>query len=441
MYDLRIDNGRIYTSSGLREGYVGIEEGKIVGFKKDRADEVIDAKGMLVLPGVIDFHVHFRDPGLTYKEDFFTGSRAAAHGGVTTVVDMPNTKPAPVSEDLLARKIKGIEGKSLVDFVISGGVAGDTIEEIGAMGEQTLTFGELFMSYSFGQGKLREENLGETLSEIKKTGKVAIVHCEDETINMKATDRVKDKEDPISHCLARPVESEISAVKKVLKLAKETGVRLHICHLSTKGGLELVYEAKREGVDVTCEATPHHLFLTEKDMDRLGAYGKMNPPLRTQSDRMALWGGIISGAVDMVATDHAPHTRNEKEKDFWEAPSGVPGVETSLPLLLTQLAKGNIDLNVLVRIASTAPAKRLGLYPRKGIISTGSEADIVIVDPKYEWKLSDEYLLTKCNWSPFEGMSLKGMPIHTILRGEPVMLDSEIINKKIGRHVCEDKNK
>lgn len=431
MYDLRIDNGKIYTSGGLREGYVCIENGKIAEFRKEKADEVIDAKGMLVLPGVIDLHVHFRDPGFTHKEDFFTGSRAAAHGGVTTVVDMPNTKPAPVSENLLVEKIRSLEGKGCVDFVISGGVS--DAGEIGKMGKHTLTFGELFMTYSFGQEKL--EGFEEALGGIRKTGRVAIVHCEDEEINKKAAERVKDKNEPASHCIARPPESEISAVKKVLALAKKTGVKLHICHLSTKEGVELVHRAKKEGMNVTCEASPHHLFLTEKDMQRLGAYAKMNPPLRTQSDRMALWNGLISGTVDMVATDHAPHTREEKEKDFWEAPSGVPGVETSLPLLLTQLAQKRIDLNALVRITSTAPAQRLGIYPRKGIINRSSDADIVILDPKHEWKLKNEYLLTKCGWSPFEGMEMKGLPVHTIIRGEPVMLDSEVINKKIGRHV------
>jgi dihydroorotase len=438
MYDIRIDNGKVYTQKGLREGYVCIEDGKIAGFKKERADEIIDAKGMLVLPGLIDFHVHFRDPGFTYKEDFFTGSRAAVHGGVTTVIDMPNTKPAPVTEDLLMRKIKGIEGKSCVDFVISAGLSAET-KDIEEMGRHTLTFGELFMTYSFGQGAVGD--IGEVLKEIEKTKRVAIVHCEDDNINKRAAERIKDKDDPLSHCIARPAESEISAVKKALEDVKKTGVKLHICHLSTKGGLELVYQAKKEGVNVTCEATPHHLFLNEKDMLRLGAYAKMNPPLRTQSDRIALWDGLRSGVVDMIATDHAPHTRDEKDQDFWKAPSGVPGVETSLPLMLTQLAKGKIDLNVLVRVMSTAPAQRLGLYPRKGIINEGSDADIVIVDPKKEWKLTDEYLITKCKWSPFEGMSLRGIPVHTLLRGEPVMFDSDVMNKKIGRHVNEDKNK
>lgn len=419
MFDLVIKNARLALARDTIVAEIAIEDGKIVRIAKDIvAEHIIDAHGLLVLPGMVDVHVHFRDPGLTHKEDWYTGSSAAVAGGVTSVVDHPNTIPPTTSVESFKVKLREAERKSIIDFGINAGVV-KAAELEGLWTSGITAFGEIYMAESMGRLSVDDDTLLKSLQIITGLGGIACIHAEDEQIIRESIEKLEDKTDPSAHSSSRPNGCEVAAIAKAIRLAHDAGVKLHICHLSTKEGLNLI------GAEVTSEVTPHHLFLSQKDWDRLGTFGKMNPPLRSELDRENLWAGLHK--IDMIASDHAPHTIEEKRQDIWSAPAGVPGVETSLPLMLSAVKKRRISLQRVVKLMATNPA-RIFCLRGKGEIIVGNDADLVFVDLNDVKPIKDRNLHSKAGWTPFEGMDAI-FPKMTFVRGE-IMYDGEIVGEK-----------
>ncbi|VVB72390.1 Allantoinase [uncultured archaeon] len=400
--DLVVQNGRVCTPSGLLSLDIWIKDGRIAMLGgPNHAEERIDASGMLVLPGAIDLHVHFRDPGPNYKEDWASGSLAAAAGGVTTVVDQPNTEPRTLDARSFEQKLDIARHRSVVDFCLNGGPG--NIRELADGGATAI--GEIF-TYEHS-----DQDLQRILAETKEAGLLPTIHAEDGKTVSDSTSGLQDRHDPEVYSVARPAKAEALAIEKVLSWSD----RLHICHLSTIQGLNQVAEARVRGKKVSCEVAPHHLFFSVKDYHRLGSFLKMNPPLRRKEDNDALWEGLRTGSIDILASDHAPHLPEEKREDIWEAPAGVPGVETMLPLMLHAVRRNLISLERLVESLSAGPARIFGLQS-KGAIMPGKDADLVIVDTKDIRTINADRLHSRADWTPYEGMQAM-FPQMTLVRG------------------------
>lgn len=433
--DVVIEGGTVVTPTGILETGIAVDEGKIVAVglpaNLPKAERVIRAEGRLVVPGVVDGHTHIFDPDYSYREDFRTGSQASAAGGVTTFIDMPLREA--VVPPYLAEKIRIGEAESLVDFSLHSGMI--TQDKVGKI-QEAAGYGVLsFKAYTCEPFFVDDATLMEIMEAVAGVNGVLNVHAENNRTVSRLTERAKSegKKDPTAPTRARPRAAEAEAISRVIRLSAQVGVHVHIVHMTTREGAASVAEAKGSGLNVTAETCPQYLHFTEKDVERLGPYLKMYPPLRTGKDIAALWEGLRDGSVDIVASDHAPGTREEKEvgwSDIWEAWGGVPGVETMLPLMLSEgVSKGRITIERLCQVLSTSPAKIFGLYPRKGAVAIGSDADLVLVDPKLEKKVKGDDLHSKCGWTPYEGVIFKGWPVLTMVRGEVVMEDGQVIGK------------
>jgi len=402
-----LENCRMWFENNFVETNIEIEYGIIKKIELDakfKNKTRINLNGELILPGLVDAHVHFREPGLTHKEDWLTGSRAAIKGGITYVIDMPNTIPPTSTVERILFK-KELAEKSLVNFGLNSVVSDNNIDQIQELASYVTAF-KIFMGQSTGNLKLNDKLFLKAFSEVSKTEKVLCVHAEDQEINDKFHAKYKDSDDPIAYAYSRPPESEIKAIDDAIEFAEYTGVRLHVCHVTTKKSLRLINRAKKHNVDVTCETCPHYLFMTQEDLKDKKAFAKMNPPLRTKQDQKALWKGLRDGTIDMIVSDHAPHTLEEKSKNIWSAPAGVPGVETTLPLMLNAVNEGKITLDRLIKLMHDNPVKRFDLYDH-GNIKVGNRANITIINLDKKWVISRENLKTKCGWSSYEG--LEGM--------------------------------
>ncbi len=430
MLDMCIVNCRLNPSN--QECSIGIENGKIVSIQKLPlvADEIVDLNGKIILPGLIDVHVHMRDPGLTYKENFKTGTESAAAGGFTTVLDMPNTKPPTNTVQDFKDKLKIAGSKSIVDFGLHAGTANP--EEIPGLGDLNPASFKVFMDLLDDEFLM---NLFSEIADLNHTGindHLVSIHAEDQEIVNKYT-AMKSSEtssDSMAYADARPPLAEDVAVSKAIMMAKEFNLKVHICHASTKNALDSIQNARTEGCSISSEVTPHHLFLDSSYLKKFANFAKTNPPLRSDSTKITL---KDLPKTDIVGTDHAPHTIAEKEKNVWNAPPGIPGLETALPLLLNQINLGNISFNEIRRLLCENPAE-LFKIENKGHIKTGMDADFVVVDMKKELIINSDNFYSKAHYSPFDGMKVKGVPIMTILRGEIIMKDSEVF-KSIGNHV------
>jgi len=417
---LCLRNGKLIGQSSVLEAGIAINDGKIAAISKGpllpEADRNIDVDGSILLPGIIDTHVHFRDPGLTHKEDFSTGSMAAAAGGVTTVCDMPNTSPATDSLKRFMEKKKIGEEKSYVDFGLHAMLT-DAVEE----GIKTIDSGAVSL-------KLYPEICDdEVISNLRRENLMVTVHPEDPSL-LEEKEIWRGAEDFIR---SRPSKAEISEVIRILSLVSRPN--LHFCHVSTERSLKYVVRGKSRR-KLSCEVTPHHILLDRSTLRESGAIAKTYPPLRSERDRLALLKGLESGSIDIVATDHAPHTLKEKSEGLKEAPPGIAGVETSLPLLFTLVRKGKLSLHRLVEAMCTYPGRIFGLRNelgvQKGILSPGADADIVAVDPNRRWEIKGKNLHGKTKFSPFENKEVIGKPFLTLVRGKIVFEEGEIVGRR-----------
>jgi len=430
-YDLILKNGTVWTPGGPAETSVGVRDGRIaaIGVAGD-AGETIDCTGLTVLPGVIDSQVHFREPGLEHKEDLESGSRAAVLGGVTAVFEMPNTKPNTDSAEALAHKLERGFDRMWCDHAFYVGATAANAEALAELERLPGAAGvKIFMGASTGDLLVSEDD---QLARVLASGRRRVaIHAEDEArMQARAGERVAG--DPSSHPVWRDDESALLATRRILKLARDARRRIHILHITTPAELELIAQHK----DIaTCEVTPQHLTLAGEDAyPRLGSYAQMNPPIRSGAHRDGLWHWLNQGVPDVLGSDHAPHTIAEKAQAYPASPSGMPGVQTLLPLMLDHVAKGRTSLQRIIELTSAGP-QRVFNIAGKGRIAAGYDADFTIVDLKAEWTVEESWLASRCGWSPFTGMTLTGRPIGTIVCGRRVMWDGQLANQASGRAV------
>ena len=426
--DVRIDGERIErVATGLSAG---------------PDERVIDADGRLLLPGAIDAHVHFREPGFSHKETWTTGTRSAAAGGVTTVIDMPNTLPATTTGEGFDAKAAAAEAAH-VDYGINGGVTGDW-EPDALFSRPLCALGEVFLADSTGEMGVAVDLFADAAGRAADAGLPVTVHAEDETLFDESAREgdaggVGRAADADRWSRFRTADAEIAMIKRAVEVGREAGASIHIAHASTPEGIDAAVAG-----GATCEVCPHHLYLSRADLDELGTYGRMNPPLRSEERRRAVFERVADGTVDILATDHAPHTRAEKEQGLWEAPSGVPGVETMLPLLLESARQGELGYERVVDLVAHTPAEIFDLGS-KGRIEPGYDADLVLVDPAVPREIRGEDTHSKCGWTPFEGR-LGVFPELTMVRGEVVYErtpgegvdrsgDREVVSEIEGRNV------
>ncbi len=435
--DLVIKNGLMVLPSGLNQGSVIVDGGIIQGIVKSgepRADRVIDASGKLVLPGMIDMHVHLRDPGYPERENFESGTRAAAAGGVTTVIDMPNTVPATVTEEAFKEKQKIADGKSLIDFAFIGGAGEIPEENIIKMAELGAVGFKSFLIARFKELAASDYTLLKHMETLAELDLPLLVHAENGDIVDRCMEEAQrsGRTDPTAHCDFRSSIAEIEASMRCVVLAEEADAHLHLCHMTAAGAVDILEWAQLRGQMVTGETSTNYLLFTRESMEERGPYAKVDPPLRGKDDQLRLWEALNNGIIDVLASDHAPYTKEEKEKgwdNIFDAPSGGVVVETTLPLMLDAVNKDRISIERLVEVFSSNPAQMNGFYPKKGDLTPGADADIVIVDMDRPFKIKGEELHTIQKITPYEGMSGKGMPTMTFVRGELVYEKGEIIGK------------
>jgi len=460
LLDLAIKGGQVCVPSGLIKTDIAVKDGKVVALGSaslfQAADKTIDASDKIVLPGLIDTHAHFREPGLTHKEDFTTGSMAAAAGGVTTFFDMPNVKPPTNTVERFREKRKIAKQKSIVDFNHIVGVTDNRSQKrVAGRGENlVLEYRPLFQEipklaragaagfkifmadgvYPHPSELFVDDDgiLLDLFEVIVKAGLVVSVHPLDKSIydNDIRKMNAKGRKDPIAFYDVRARYDGISmtsGVARLLPLQKVTGVKLNLLHVYTNDSLELIRSARKSGQRFTTEANPQHLFFRLSDVKKLGPFAVT---ATTPTNREALWAALFDGTIDLIATDHAPHLGEEMEsgwKDINGIPYGEPGIQEYLSLLLTEVNRGRLPLERLSKLCSENPARTFGIYPRKGAIKVGSDADFAVVDMKREQKIRPGY--SKCGWTPYEGWRVKGLPVKTIVRGTVVMDDGTITVK------------
>ena len=402
-----------------------------VGETLDPGDDgrVVDATGKRLLPGMIDVHVHFRQPGFGHKETWESGSKSAVAGGVTTVVDQPNTDPPTVDGAAFDEK-RSYAGESLVDYGINGGVT-EAWDPDSLFDRPLFALGEVFLADSTGDMGIDGALFAEALEAATARDVTVTVHAEDATA---FNDDARARDDADAWSAYRRAKAEAEAVDRACDLAREAGAEIHIAHTSTPRGIDIAADA-----GMTCEVTPHHMFLSRSDLDDLDTHGRMNPPLRREKRRQGVFDRVADGTVDIVATDHAPHTAAEKDAGIWDAPSGVPGVETVLPLLLAEARTGNLSYERVRDLTAKNPAAIFDV-PSKGTVSEGMDADLVLVDPGTTREIRAENLHTNCEWTPFEGWT-GVFPEWTMVRGElgyeRTEDGSETFGDAVGRNVRE----
>jgi len=431
--DLVIKNARLLLESGLVRGGLGVSEGVISVIGTDEhlpdAEQVIDAEGKIVMPGLIDGHVHFDDPAMQSHETFSSGSRAAAGGGITTVIDMPLTNQVDTMAAIDEKIARG-EANSIIDFTFYAGMMNaQNINIIPPFVDRGVT---AFKAFTCEPYYANAGVITKCLSEVSEFGAQLTVHSENQGILDEFKKEMENEWDaPISHSLARPDIAEQLAINENIAIAEKTRGHLHIAHVTTAEGLREIEKGKLRGVTVTTEVCPHHLVFYRDDMNRLGPKSKMNPPLRSKQDRAGLWSALLRGIIDITVSDHAPCPIDKKEAgmdDIREAWSGVDGTQILLRVLLSEgINKGRLSYTRLLHVSSQNPAKIFGLYPRKGTIQIGSDADLVIIDPNREEKITSEMMFSKCEWTLYEGLTMKGVPEMTFVSGEQVYGDGKIL--------------
>ena len=429
-HDLILTGGTVVNQDGSAIRDVAVTGGRIslIGdLRSEVAAERIDCAGLTILPGVIDTQVHFREPGLTHKEDLETGSRAAVMGGVTGVFEMPNTNPNTTTAETLAAKVAAGHHRMHCDFAFFVGGTAENIEEIPALERLPGAAGiKVFIGSSTGNLLVEDdENLAKILKQITRR---ASFHCEDE-MRLRARMGERVPGDPRSHPVWRDETAALLATQRLVTLARRLGKRVHVLHLST--GEEMEYLADHKDV-ASVEVTPHHLTLFAPDCyERLGTYAQMNPPVRDLVHQKKLWWGVNQGIADILGSDHAPHTREEKDHEYPGSHSGMTGVQTLVPTMLDHVNAGRLTLERFVDMSSAGPA-RLFNIARKGRIAVGYDADFTIVDMKRRETIRNEWIASRVGWTPYDGVTVTGWPVGTIVRGRKVMWQGELTAPSTG---------
>jgi dihydroorotase len=429
-YDLLITGAVVVNHDGIGERDIAIKAGRIAAIgelKNAKAAETVVARGLHVLPGVIDSQVHFREPGLEHKEDLETGSRAAVAGGVTAVFEMPNTKPLTTSAETLADKVRRARNRMFCDFAFYVGGTRDNIADIPLLEKLEGSAGiKVFAGSSTGDLLVDDEaSLDKIIARISRR---AAFHSEDEA-RLKARMDVRRTGDPSSHPEWRDEEAAMISTRRLVALAEKHGRRIHILHVSTAG--EMAYLADHKDY-ASVEATPHHLTLAGPEgYERLGTYVQMNPPVRDERHRAAIWDGLRSGVVDVLGSDHAPHTREEKDHAYPASHSGMTGVQTLVPIMLDHVNAGRLSLERLADLTSHGPQRLFGLRG-KGRIAVGYDADLTVVDLKRTNTITNGWIESRCGWTPYDGIKVKGWPAGTFVRGRRVMWEGQILGPAHG---------
>ncbi|CCQ73893.1 dihydroorotase [Magnetospira sp. QH-2] len=430
-FDLILHGGSCMLPGGEAAADIGIRYGRIAAIGDLGAEQAVsrfDVSGLHVLPGVIDSQVHMREPGLEHKEDFATGTLAAVLGGVTAVMEMPNTKPNTTTAEALADKARRAKDRAWCDMAFFIGAAGDNTEKLAELERLPSCSGvKVFMGSSTGTLLVEDDaSLAQVLA--NGTRRVA-VHCEDEPRLRERFSRVEGGASVSMHPVWRDAETARLATERLLKLARGTGRRVHVLHITTADEMALLPDFKDLA---TVEVTPQHLTLSAPEAyERLGSLAQMNPPIREESHRLALWKALEQGVVDCIGSDHAPHTSEEKAQDYPASPSGMPGVQTLVPILLDHVNAGRLSLQRFVDLTSAGPARIYGVAG-KGRIALGYDADLTIVNLKAQRTITNQWIASRCGWTPFDGMKVTGWPEVTLVRGNVVMRDGQTIGDPVG---------
>ncbi len=435
MLDLIIKNGKCYIDKDLKNVDIGIQNSKIVKIGKldENAIKSIDASGLIVLPGCIDTQTHFREPGSTDTEDLASGSRAAIVGGITSVFEMPNTNPATTNKAEFQRKIDLAKNRMFCNHAFYFGATPTNQSELSELkGLDGCCGVKLFAGSSTGTLLVHKEEDIEKVFE--STSKIVAVHSEDEDI-LNLRKKLREKGNVHSHPIWRDEECAISSTRKIVKIAKRLGKKAHILHITTKQEIDFLSQNKG---DITFEITPQHLTMFAPDCyDKLGTYAQMNPPIREKSHYDRLWYAVRNNYNDTIGSDHAPHLKVNKDKEYPDTPSGMPGVQTLLPVMLNHVNDGKLTLVQLMNLVCENPAKIFGIID-KGHIKKNYDADFTIVDMNKIIEIKNEKIESKCGWSPFDGHKFKGTPVYTIINGEIKMKNGEILGEASGKPIKFD---
>jgi dihydroorotase (multifunctional complex type) len=430
-FDCEITNATIVDPKGRYRGTIVISGQKVAGILEEplgNAARTIDAEGLVALPGMVDQHVHFMDPGDNAREDFIHGSSAAAVGGVTTVVEHTHSNPVLTAEDLREKR-EYLKDRSVIDFGLMAHVFPDTIKHVPALWEDGVAIFKAFTCTTHGVPGLLPDDLLHLFRSLFEAGARGLVHCEDEFIT-------EDNEERLHAALRkdygvipewRSTEAELVAVNTVALLARLTGANITVAHASQPEVIDLVRRERELGAALSIESCPQYFYIDSDEVRKYGPTRKFTPPARDAPAGELMWKRLVRGQIDLISTDHAPSTLDQKfASDIWGCPFGLPGVETTLTLLLDAVAEGKLTLQTLVQTYSETPARLLGLYPRKGALHIGSDADVVLVDTEQEHILSNDSIISKAGWTPFDGRRVKGRPVMTMLRGQIVAENGKV---------------
>ncbi len=437
--DTAIVGGLVATHTGVFPATVAISGGRVSALldpqERPHAEEVVEASGRVVLPGGIDPHVHFNEPGRTHWEGFETGSMSAAAGGITTVIEMPlNANPPTTDAHAFALKVEAIKRKALVDYALWGGLVTDNMDSLeGLQRSGAIAYKAFMIETQTEYARADDGVLWEGMERIAAWGSVLGVHAENNDLFVRLRERLQreGRRDMRAWCESRPPAVELEAIQRVLGFAKATGCRLHIVHLSLPDGGALVAAARNAGQQVTVETCPHYLLLDEDALSRLGPVAKCAPPLRPRAAVEGLWRQVLDGTIDCLSSDHSPCPPEEKARgaeDVWQAWGGITGVQTLLPLTVSEgVHRRGLPLERLVSLTSTTAAKIFGLYPHKGTLLPGADADVVILDPQREWTISEERLFYRHRLTPYRGWRVTGWVDRVLVRGRTVIQNGEVV--------------
>ena len=433
--DLILYNGKININGISTTAGIGIDEGKIVKIAKKTnlppASEKVDVQGEFVLPGLIDVHTHLRGQRQAYEEDFYSGTAAAVAGGITLCLDMPNNEPVTMSQDSLRERMQAAASKILANVGFYSAYPRST-NEISQIAKEGAVAFKLFLTKQIGGADIDSDNsLEEAFRQTRQSNVPVAVHAEDKASIERTEEELKrmKKNNVTAYLEAHSPAVEEKAANRIIQLAERTNVRIHICHVSSKLGLDAVTEGKKRGLPISCEVTPHHLLMSSNDLMHRGTIALCDPPLRSPENVEAMWEALKEGLIDIIASDHAPHLLDEKKAEsVWEVKPGFPGLETVVPLILTQINRGRLSIPDLVRLMAEKPAEIFHLSER-GHLETGFNADLIIVDVHREYRIDASKFYSKAKYSPFDGYRAKGKPVKTYVNGKLVMEDGEVVAK------------